>query len=169
MSIGIVMLTTNQSEPGNKAANVKRPARPMQQAEYNALAEFHYQIRKFLRHMEDEVRTEGLNPQQYQVLLAIKGLPEDRTATVGVIAERMQVNHNSMVELLDRCEQRNLVRRSRSRSDRRQVVLEITPEGDEVLCKLARAARQELSSVGRILVHSIEELIDGKSGADGPE
>lgn len=147
---------------------MKRPARPLQQAEYNALAEFRYQIRKFLRHMEDEVRTEGLNPQQYQVLLAIKGLPEDRTATVGVIAERMQVNHNSMVELLDRCEQRNLLRRSRSRSDRRQVVLEITPEGDEVLCKLARAARKELSSVGKILVRSIEELIQQKSEVDDP-
>jgi len=73
------------------------------------------------------------------------------------------------VELLDRCEQRNLLRRSRSRSDRRQVVLEITPEGDEVLCKLARAARKELSSVGKILVQSIEELIQQKSEVDDPE
>ncbi len=159
----------NQNQYGDKAANMKRPARPLQQAEYNALAEFRYQLRKFLRHMEDEVRAEGLNPQQHQVLLAIKGLPQDRTATVGVIAERMQVNHNSMVELLDRCEQRNLLRRSRSRSDRRQVVLEITPEGDEVLCKLARAARKELSSVGKILVQSIEELIQQKSEVDDPE
>jgi DNA-binding MarR family transcriptional regulator len=165
----MVMYTTNQNELEDKAAKMKRPARPLRQTEYNALAEFRYQIRRFLRHMEDEVRAEGLNPQQYQVLLAIKGLPEDRTATVGVIAERMQVNHNSMVELLDRCEQRNLLRRSRSRSDRRQVVLEITPEGDEFLCKLARAARKELSSVGKILVQSIEELIRQKSEVDNPE
>ena len=49
--------------------------KPLNDAEYAALSEFRYQIRKYLRYMEDEAREMGHNPQQYQVLLAIKGLP----------------------------------------------------------------------------------------------
>ena len=109
--------------------------------------------------MDKEVRAVGINPQQYQVLLAIKGLPAEKQRTVGAIAERLQVNHNSMVELLNRCEQRELITRTRSDADRRRVELTITPHGDELLCRLARASRQELRSIGKILVRSIEQLI----------
>ncbi|HSM87013.1 MAG TPA: helix-turn-helix domain-containing protein, partial [Candidatus Limnocylindrales bacterium] len=86
-----------------------------------ALAEFRYQLRKFLRHMEEEVRQFGINPQQYQLVLAVKGLPKEQVPTISRLAERMQLNHNSMVELVDRCEERNLLRRVRSGTDRRQV------------------------------------------------
>jgi len=133
--------------------------RPLQPVEYESLAEFRYQIRKFLRHMDKEVRAVGINPQQYQVLLAIKGLPQGKMTTVGAIAERLQVNHNSMVELLNRCEQRELITRTRSSADRRRVELAITPHGDELLGKLARASRQELRSISKTLVRSVEQLI----------
>ncbi len=140
-----------------RAMNVS--PRPLQPLEYESLAEFRYQIRKFLRHMDKEVRAVGLNPQQYQVLLAIKGLPPERMITVGAIAERLQVNHNSMVELLNRCEQRELITRTRSDADRRRVELAITPRGDEILGKLSRASRQELRSIGKTLVRSVGQLI----------
>ena len=138
--------------------------RPLQPVEYESLAEFRYQIRKFLRHMDKEVRAVGINPQQYQVLLALKGLPAGKPTTVGAIAERLQVNHNSMVELLNRCEQRDLITRSRSGADRRRVELAITPRGDELLCKLARASRQELRSIGKTLVRSVEQLLQAPVG-----
>jgi DNA-binding MarR family transcriptional regulator len=138
--------------------------RPLQETEYVALAEFRYQVRRFLRHMEEEVRQFGVNPQQYQLVLAIKGLPKDMVPTISRLAERMQLNHNSMVELVDRCEERNLLRRLRSGTDRRQVTLSITPDGETLLRKLGSAARQELRSIGPVLVDSVMRLTqEGKA------
>jgi DNA-binding MarR family transcriptional regulator len=131
---------------------------PLQASEYIALAEFRYQLRRFLRHMEEEVREFGVNPQQYQLVLALKGLPKDQVPTISRLADRMQLNHNSMVELVDRCEERGLIRRGRTGTDRRQVNLSITPDGEALLRKLGSAARQELKDIGPVLVDSVLHL-----------
>ncbi|MBZ5524098.1 MAG: MarR family winged helix-turn-helix transcriptional regulator [Acidobacteriia bacterium] len=140
--------------------------KPLTATEYVALAEFRYQLRRFMRHMEEHARNLGHHPQQYQVLLAIKGLPRGQAPTIGAIAERMQLNHNSIVELIDRCEARNLLRRARAGDDRRLVTLAITPEGEQVLRLQASAARQELQSVGPILAESISKLVQSQPKAN---
>ena len=144
----------------SKGKNVRSLTEP----EYLALGEFRYQLRRFLRHMEEASRTLGANPQQYQLVLAIKGLPREMVPTISQLAERMQLNHNSMVELVDRCEEQKLLRRNRSASDRRQVTLSIMPEGEALLRKLGVAARQELQDAGPALVDAILRLTgDGRS------
>src|SRR5262245_49062099 len=135
--------------------------RSLRDGEYVALAEFRYQLRRFSRHMEEQVRNLGVNPQQYQVILAVRGLPREQAPTVGCLAERMQLNHNSMVELVDRCEQAGLLRRTRSDADRRQVTLAITGQGEALLRKLGRAAREELRTSGPSLVRAVQRLIKG--------
>ncbi len=142
--------------------------KPLNDAEYAALSEFRYQIRLYLRFMEDQAREIGLNPQQYQVLLAIKGLPKVTAPTISAIADRMQLNHNSMVELVDRCEERGLLRRGRSPSDRRQVTLAITPEGEMMLRQLATAGRQQLRTIGPVLSESVGRLIEDTKAAKDP-
>lgn len=138
--------------------------RPLSEPEYLALGEFRYQLRRFLRNMEEAARQLGANPQQYQLILAIKGLPKDMEPTITNLAERMQLNHNSMVELADRCEEHNLLRRTRSATDRRQVSLSITPDGETLLRKLGVAARQELRDAGPTLVEVILRLTgDGRA------
>ena len=132
--------------------------RPLSEPEYLALGEFRYQLRRFLRHMEEASRLLGANPQQYQLVLAVKGLPAGTIPTISQLAERMQLNHNSMVELVDRCEQNRLLRRARSSNDRRQVTLSITPEGEALLRKLGVAAREELAEMGPTLVNAILQL-----------
>ena len=134
--------------------------RPLSEPEYLALGEFRYQLRRFLRHMEEASRLLGANPQQYQLVLAVKGLPAGTIPTISQLAERMQLNHNSMVELVDRCEQNRLLRRARSSNDRRQVTLSITPEGEALLRKLGVAAREELAEMGPTLVDAIQQLTD---------
>ncbi|HEY6252668.1 MAG TPA: MarR family winged helix-turn-helix transcriptional regulator [Candidatus Angelobacter sp.] len=136
--------------------------KPLIDAEYMALAEFRYQIRKYLRFMEERARAAGQSPQQYQLILAIKGLPSGASPTIGALAERLQLNHNSMVELVDRCERRGLLRRTRSGNDRRQVELMVTAEGDSFLQTLASAGREELRSIGPILAQAIQHLISGE-------
>lgn len=146
-----------------------KSTKPLLEAEYTALAEFRYQVRRFLRHMEEEVRQFGVNPQQYQLLLAVRGLPHQSEPTISCLAERMQLNHNSMVELVDRCEERGMLRRMRSGTDRRRVTLSITTDGEALLRKLGSAARQELSSIGPQLVESVLRLTHVARRKTGPE
>jgi DNA-binding MarR family transcriptional regulator len=129
-------------------------------SEYQALAEFRYQLRCFLRFSEQAARAVGLEPQQHQLLLALKGLPEGRIATVGELAERLQIQHHSMVELIDRMVDRNLLERSRGESDQRKVIINLTPYGDEVLRKLSLLHRTELRSSGPELVRALHVVID---------
>jgi DNA-binding MarR family transcriptional regulator len=143
-----------------KSASLRR-AKPLTDSEYLALSEFRYQLRKYLRFMEGHARAAGLQPQQYQLLLAIKGLPDGKLPTISILAERMQLNHNTMVELAERCEKRGLILRNRSDSDRRQVTLAITREGELVLRQQASVSRKELRSIGPVLSDSLQRLIEG--------
>jgi DNA-binding MarR family transcriptional regulator len=127
--------------------------------DYRATAEFRYQIRRFLRASEQIARSYGLNPQQYQLMLAVKGLPDDHAATIGEIAERLQIQHHSTVELADRLSAKGLVRRKRDSEDRRQVLLELTAKGEKTLRELALHHREELRSTGPELVGALKGVL----------
>jgi DNA-binding MarR family transcriptional regulator len=131
----------------------------MTAAEYRALAEFRYQIRIFLNGSEEAARNADLEPQQYQLMLALRGLPAGREPSIREIAERMQLRHHSAVELVDRLERRQLLRRERSRVDRRQVILHLTPRGERILTRLAKQRISELRTAAPALVHSLTALI----------
>lgn len=113
-------------------------------ADYEAMAEYRYAIRRFLRFSEDAARETGITPQQYQLMLAIKGYPNREQANITEIAERMQLDHHSAVGLIDRTEERGLVRREQDQEDRRQVKIHLTPEGEAMLRQLAQVHREQL-------------------------
>ncbi|MGH9710579.1 MAG: MarR family winged helix-turn-helix transcriptional regulator, partial [Candidatus Acidiferrales bacterium] len=123
---------------------------------YQALADFRYEIRRFLNFSEQAARAAGIEPQQHQALLAIKGLPATQKATVGVLAERLQIQHHSAVELVDRLEVHGLLKRTRSRTDRREVLLRVTRRGAKLLNELSLPHRAELRAAGRTLLRSLE-------------
>ena len=100
-----------------------RSSRPMALRQYRALADFRYELRRFLRYSEDVTRRHGVTPLQYQLLLQIKGYPGDAEATVGGLAERLQAKHHGAVALVSRCEDAGLVKRRVSADDRRAVVV----------------------------------------------
>jgi DNA-binding MarR family transcriptional regulator len=127
--------------------------------EYQTLAEFRYQLRRFLRFSEQAARAAGLEPQQHQLLLALKGLPQGRKATIGALADRLQLTHHSTVELVDRLVERGCIQRSRDDADQRQVLVTLTPQGEEVLRNLSLAHRAELHSVGPALVQALNTLL----------
>lgn len=123
-------------------------------ATYRALAEFRYQIRRFLHFSEQAARTAGLEPRQHQLLLALKGLPAGEAATIQVIAERLQLRHHSTVELVDRLETRGLVRRRRNPKDRRQVFIDLTVRGEAILRQLSVHHLTELRAIWSALGHA---------------
>lgn len=127
--------------------------------EYQALAEFRYQIRRFLHFSEQAARDAGIEPRQHQLLLALKGLPEGRQATIGELAERLQLQHHSTVELVNRLVERGFVQRCRDEEDQRRVLVNLTWRGEEILRELSFEHRAELRSNGPALVRALNALI----------
>ena len=131
----------------------------MSAAEFRALAEFRYQIRLFLNGSEEAARSADLEPQQYLLMLALRGLPAGHEPSIREMAERLQLRHHSVVELVDRLERRQLLRRERSRTDRRQVLLHLTPRGEKILTRLAKQRISELRTAAPALVRSLTAVI----------
>src|SRR5215467_12545932 len=107
-------------------------------AEYQALAELRYRIRKFLREGDTVASETGLEPQQYLLLLMIRGIPDGLEATVSNLAQRVVLKHHSVVELIDRMEVHGYVRRSLRRYDRRSVLVSLLPSGEKQLEEVAQ-------------------------------
>lgn len=138
------------------------------QPNYKLMAEFRYQIRRFLRFSEDTARAGGLEPQQYQLMLTIKGMATDVRPRIGEIAERLQIQHHSTVELVDRLARRGLIKRRRSESDRREVLLELTPRGDKIVQEMAQRHWAEYRELAPDLVVSLKKLIRETQTNSGP-
>lgn len=126
---------------------------------YRALAELRFRIRHFLRDGDTVARAVGLEPQQYLLLLTIRGLPEGEEATVRTLADRLALKHHSTVGLIDRLEFHGYVHRNRARPDRRHVLVSLLPRGERILEHVARQRIQELHSHGRELARAIEQLL----------
>jgi DNA-binding MarR family transcriptional regulator len=136
----------------------------MTAAEFRALAEFRYQIRIFLNGSEEAARSADLEPQQYMLMLALRGLPAGVEPSIRELAERMQLRHHSVVELVDRLEKRLLLRRERAKADRRQVILHLTPRGERILTKLAKQRISELRTSAPALVRALTAVIKSTQG-----
>src|SRR5690348_5936422 len=128
-------------------------------SDYRALAAFRYEIRKFLAFSEQAARDAGIEPQQHQLLLAVRGLPEGTRPTIGAIAARLCVNLHTAVALVDKLEGSGLIGRERSTEDRREVLLRLTPDGDAVLRTLSSLHRQQLQSAGAEVIRALRNIL----------
>jgi DNA-binding MarR family transcriptional regulator len=126
---------------------------------YQHLAELRYQIRRFLHFSEESAREHGLEPQQHQLLLAIKGLPAGTKPNVRALSSRLFLRHNTTVELVNRLAQRGLVVRRTCEEDRREVLVELTPSASDLLQQLAALHWQELQTEGPALAHALESIL----------
>ncbi|PYU19955.1 MAG: MarR family transcriptional regulator [Acidobacteria bacterium] len=136
-------------------------------AEYQALAQFRFLIRRYINNSEKAARSVGLEPQQYMGLLALRGLPPDQEPTIRSLAERLQIQHHSAVELVDRMERRGLFRRERSRRDRRQVHVHVTPRGEKLLSRLVRHRIAELRVSAPELTRALQAVLAAASREPG--
>jgi DNA-binding MarR family transcriptional regulator len=128
------------------------------QSDYQALAEFRYQIRRYLAFGDKAAEAAGLRSRQYQLLLALKGLPEGMEASIKNLADRLGIRHHSTVELVDRLEKRGLVKRERSSVHRSFVFVRITKDGEMMLRKLVASRKADLKVAGPILVKTLSTL-----------
>jgi DNA-binding MarR family transcriptional regulator len=135
------------------------------QTDFKAMAELRYQIRRFLRFSQDAARKAGIEPQQHQLLLALRGLPDGAKPTIRALAERMQLQHHSTVELIDRLADKGYVCRLRSTDDRRHVLVKVTHKGEAFLETLSRHHLQELQSVGPTFMRVLQNLLKQSSSS----
>lgn len=125
----------------------EQSALPLEKRNFEILADFRYQLRKFVRFSEEVTRQHGVTPLQYLLLLQIKGFPDRDWASVGELAERLQAKHHGVVALISRCEKLGFVERRQSTEDRRRIEVHLKKTGEVVLDKLARLHRAELLSL----------------------
>ncbi len=136
------------------------------------LAEFRFQLRKFLQFSYLAAEGRGLRPQQYQLLLCVYGMPAELDPTIAHVAARMLLKHNSAVELVDRTLEQGLLRRCPDPTDHRRILLRVTQQGERLLASLADYHMQELEQTGpeliralrRILIIKPSSTIKGKTG-----
>jgi DNA-binding MarR family transcriptional regulator len=127
--------------------------------DYETLADLRYQIRRFLRVRELAARAAGVEPQQYLVLLQVKGLEGREAVTIGALAGRLQIGHHAAVQLVDRLERGGMVERRRDGPDRRAVIVALRPAGEAVLRRLALHSVAELEAEAPALVLSLTRLV----------
>ena len=134
----------------------KLEALPLDKHDFEILADFRYQLRRFVRFSEEVTHQHGVTPLQYLLLLHVKGYPGRDWATVGELAERLQTQQHGVVALISRCEKLGFVERRRSSEDRRRIEIHLLKKGEKVLDKLARLHRTELLSLrGRFAVPDV--------------
>ncbi len=122
-----------------KAADDKR--------RYEALSDFRYQLRRFLRFSEDAARAEGITALQYQLMLHTQGFADREWATIGELADCLQAQPHGVVALVTRCEEAGLVERRTSATDRRQVEVHLLPPGRQKLARLAALHAEQLTTL----------------------
>ncbi len=140
-------------------------AEPLSDSDYQALAAFRYALRRFLNFSTEAAVAVGLEAQQYQALLALRGRVARQLLTVGELAEELQIRHHSAVGLITRLAARGLVERRKGATDRRQVFIALTPRGRALLARLAAAHKAELKKAApafdiliRQIGHTVSEI-----------
>ena len=123
---------------------VTNPPTTITDEHYRQILKFRTQLRYFLHWSEQEVRSVGLTPNQYQLLLAIRGHPDKNHPTVSDIANYLFLKHHSAVGLIDRAEKAGLVKRIKDPDDHRITRLSLSTQGDNSLVQLASTHIQEL-------------------------
>jgi DNA-binding MarR family transcriptional regulator len=129
------------------------------------LAEFRFQLRRFLNFSNAAAEEVGLRPQQYQLLQCVSGLPDELEPTIAHVAARMMLKHNSAVELVDRTIEQGLLKRVPDPVDQRRILLRVTPQGERVLGSLAAYHLEELNEAGPELIRALRRVLSAKAAS----
>jgi DNA-binding MarR family transcriptional regulator len=122
------------------------------------LADFRFELRRFLHFSECAALEAGLQPQQHQLLLQVAGAVKDTPVTIAYAAKRLGLKHNSAVELVDRSEREGLLARTADAEDKRRAILGVTRKGKQVLDRLAGDHARELNELAPRLTQALKQI-----------
>ena len=152
-------VATQSSSRGDSARATRRASAELTRADFQRLAEFRFQLRRFLHFSSAAAEESGLRPQQYQLLQCVSGMPDELEPTIAHVAARMLLKHNSAVELVDRTIEQGWLRRVGDPIDHRRIFLRVTPQGERVLESLAAYHLEELEQAGPELIRALRRVL----------
>jgi DNA-binding MarR family transcriptional regulator len=122
-------------------------------AEAIQVAAFRSALRSFLRTSEQIAQANGLTPRRHLLLLMIKGAPDgSERATIGELAERLQLAQTTVTELVKRAVEVGLLVRERSSTDARVMHLRLSTEGERRLARVFQSHEAEREKLRNLLV-----------------
>jgi DNA-binding MarR family transcriptional regulator len=127
--------------------------------DYRRLLELRTDLRRFLRWSERHARSAGLTPAQHQLMLAIRGHPDERGPTVSDVAEYLLLRHHSAVGLVDRAAGAGLVAREPDLANASVVRLRLTGEGSARLETLSEQHLEELAQLAPTM-HALWDALE---------
>jgi DNA-binding MarR family transcriptional regulator len=123
------------------------------------LAEFRFQLGRFLHMSQPVAGRAGQHNRQYQMLQRVGGMPEGMAPIIANVAKRMLLKHNSTVELVDRTIEQGLLHRLGDEADHRRILLRVTPQGERNLAALVEFHTRELELSGPELVRALDSIL----------
>lgn len=126
--------------------------------EYQAIAAFRRELRRFLAFSEAAAAAAGLPPQQHQALLAIAGFPGPGAPAVGDLAEQLMIAPHTAAELASRMAEAGLITKTPAVHDRRRQELALAPKAEAVLERLTAAHLEELRTLEPALARALGRL-----------
>ena len=148
----------------SKVRQSHQSKRTAKESDYRALAGLRHHISRYLDFSDQAAKAAGIEPRQYQLLLAIRGLPETVEPTVGALAQQLRSHHHSTVELTNRAEANDLVQRSREGT---RVLVRLTRKGSRVLTQAVEERLEELRVAGPVLVKALQQLTNNNHNSKG--
>ena len=98
-------------------------------------------IEKSIRYISVHVRAHGreilneyeISPPQF---VALQWVGDKEGITIGELSNRMYLAHSTTTDIVDKLENLQLVRRYKSEKDKRLVLVEMEPKGNEIIRKV---------------------------------
>lgn len=127
------------------------------QKDYETLAAFRFELRRFLNFSAEAAKALGMTPQQHQSLLAIRAAPE-QMLTIGDLAEQLFIQPHTASELAERMIAMGWLQRQPSTNDKRRVMLGLTQQSEEMLGKMSTTHCAEVLRIRSTLTELLAGL-----------
>lgn len=124
-----------------------------------AIAEFCLAVQRFLRASERFAGEAGLNPVEYDLLLALSACPRGTCSSIAVLSERLLTQHHVAAGAVTRLSEKELLSTERNARDRRSVILTLTANGRALINNIAVRSLGELDAQGPRIIGSLTALI----------
>ena len=140
---------------------MKKPKDNLTDADYKAISNLRYTLRRFMDFSASAAQEEGLPAQQHQALLVIRGHRAEDAMTIGILAERLLIAPHSATELVGRLVAAGYVLRQTDPADKRRQTLELTEKADAVLKRLTAIHLTEIREMAPKLIDMLQSLQAG--------
>jgi len=139
---------------------LRTPGERLTDADYEALSNLRYTLRRFMDFSTSAAQEEGLPTQQHQALLSIKGHRGEDSMTIGMLADRLLIAPHSATELVGRLVTAGYVSRRTDPNDKRRQTLELTDKAERVLKRLTAIHLTEIREMAPQLIDILRKLQD---------